>query len=107
MKPQVLYEIKDAEAEAQRMIDDAQTQKQNMIEDAKRQAMAIIEAAKKEAKKIEDEMGTSAESELANIRKDILNSGEKLIFEIRQKAQKKKADALNYILEEFKREAHV
>ena len=107
MKPQVLYEIKDAEAEAQRTIDEAQTQKQNMIEDAKRQAMVIIEEAKKEAKKIEDEMNASAELELANIRKDILNRGEKQIFEIRQKAQKKKAEALEYILEGFKREAHV
>ncbi len=107
MKPQVLYEIKDAEAKAQSMIDDAQTQKQNMIEDAKRQAMVIIEDAKREAKKIEDEMDASVELELADIRKKILNSGEKQIFEIRQKAQKKKAEALKYILEEFKREAHV
>jgi V/A-type H+-transporting ATPase subunit G/H len=107
MKPQVLYEIKDAEAEAQKLIDDAQIQKQNMIEDAKRQAMVIIEEAKKEAKKIEDEMNASAELELANIRKGILNSGEKQIFEIKQRAQKKKTEALEYILEEFKREAHV
>ena len=107
MKPEVLFEIKDAEAAAQRMIDDAQTQKQNTIEDSKRQAMEVIEEAKKEAKKIEDEMNASAELELANIRKDILNSGEKQIFEIKQRAQKKKAEALDYILEEFKREAHV
>jgi len=107
MKPQVLYEIKNAEAEVQRTIDDAQTQKQKMIEDAKKQAMEVIEEAKKEAKKIEDEMNASAELELANIRKGILNSGEKQIFEIKQRAQKKKAEALEYILEEFKREAHV
>ena len=107
MKPQVLYEIKNAEAKVQRMIDDAQTQKQKMIEDAKKQALEVIEEAKKEAKKIEDEMNASAELELADIRKDILNSGEKQIFEIRQKAQKKKAEALDYILEEFKRDAHV
>ena len=107
MKPEVLFEIKDAEAAAQRMIDDAQTQKQKMIEDAKRLATDVIEDAKKEAKKIEDEMNASAELELANTRNDILNSGEKQIFEIKQRAQKKKAEALNYILEEFKREAHV
>ena len=52
-------------------------------------------------------MNASAELELANIRKGILNSGEKQIFEIKQRAQKKKAEALDYILEEFKREAHV
>jgi len=106
MKLQILQEIKDAEAEVQRMIDDAQVQKQQIIEDAKRKSLKIIDEAKKEAKKIGDEMNASADAEIAQIRRDILNNGDKEIFEIKKRANSKEDEALSYIIEEFKRVSH-
>lgn len=106
MKLQILQEIKDAEAEVQRMIDDAQTQKHQMIEDAKRKSLEIIDDAKKEAKRIEDEMNASADAGIAQIKRDILNNGDKEIFEIKKRAKGRVGEALSHIIEEFKRASH-
>ncbi len=107
MKPQVLYEIKDAEAKAQEMVDSAQAEKQKLIEDAKRKAFDIQEAARKEAARNAEQMNASADTEIAQLKKNILDDGEKQVFEIRNKAEGKKAEALAQIIEDFKRAAHV
>ncbi len=107
MKPQILYEIRDAEAKAQEMVDAAQAEKRKLIEDAKRKALDIQEAARKEAARNTEQMNASADAEILQLKKDILDDGEKQVFEIRNKAEGKKAEALAQIIEDFKRTAHV
>ncbi|MGZ4907842.1 MAG: ATP synthase archaeal subunit H [Halobacteriota archaeon] len=107
MKPQILYEIKDAEAKAQAMVDSAQAEKRKLIEDAKRRAFDILGAAKKEAARNAEQMNASADIEINQLKKDILDSGEKQVLAMRNKAEGKKADALAQIIEDFKRTAHV
>ncbi|MGZ4903274.1 MAG: hypothetical protein ACXV5I_00490 [Halobacteriota archaeon] len=107
MKPQILYEIKDAEAKAQAMVDSAQAEKRKLIEDAKRRAFDIQGAAKKEAARNAEQMNASADIEINQLKKDILDSGEKQVLAMRNKAEGKKADALAQIIEDFKRTAHV
>ncbi len=107
MKPQILYEIKDAEAAAQEMVDNAQAEKRKLIEDAKRRAFDIQEAAKKEATRNTEQMNASANGEIDQLKKDILASGEKQVYTIQSEAEGKKAEALAQIMEDFKRTAHV
>ncbi|MGZ4902448.1 MAG: ATP synthase archaeal subunit H [Halobacteriota archaeon] len=107
MKPQILYEIKDAEAKAQEMVNAAQAEKRKLIDDAKRRAFDIREAARKEATQNAEQMNASADTEIDQLKKDIFESGEKQVYAVRDKAQGKKAEALAQILEDFKRTAHV
>ncbi len=107
MKPQILYEIKDAEAKAQEMVDNAQAEKRKLIEDAKRKAFDIQEAAKKEAARNAEQMNASADTEIDQLKKNIFEEGEKQVHAIRNKAGGKKEEALAQILEDFKRAAHV
>ncbi len=107
MKPQILYEIKDAEAKAQEMVDSAQADKQRLIDDAKRRALDIQEAARKEASRNAEQMNASADNEIDHFKQDILASGEKQVYAIQSKAEGKKAEALAQIMEAFKRAAHV
>ena len=107
MKPQILYEIKDAEAKAQEMVDAAQAERRKLIGDAKRKALDIQEAARKEATRNAEQMNASADTEIGQLKKDILDDGEKQVFEIRSKAESKKTEALAQIIEDFKRTAHV
>ncbi|MGZ7180569.1 MAG: hypothetical protein ACXVIB_07195, partial [Halobacteriota archaeon] len=86
MKPQILYEIKDAEAKAQEMVDNAQSEKRKLIDDAKRRAFDIQEAARKEAARNAEQMNASADNEIAQLKKEIFASGEEQVFAIRSKA---------------------
>ncbi len=107
MKAQTLYEIKDAEAKAQEMVDAAQAEKRKLIEDAKRRALDIQEAAKKEATRNAEQMNASADTEIHHLKEDISDDGEKQVFELRGKTEGRKAEALAWIIEEFKRTAYV
>jgi V/A-type H+-transporting ATPase subunit G/H len=100
MKSEILSEIKAAEAEAQRMIDEAQTQKEATIEDAKKKSFEIVDAAEKEASKIADDLNASADSE-------INKAGEADILKVKERAEKRHAEALSYLIEEFKRTHYV
>ncbi|MGA8070074.1 MAG: hypothetical protein ACLPI9_01215 [Halobacteriota archaeon] len=102
MKPEILLEIKAAEAEAQRMIDEAQTQKEKAIEDAKKKSFEIIDASEKEAKKIADDLNATADLEINTATQAIRKTGEADILRIKERAQKKHAEALSYLVEEFK-----
>jgi len=102
MKPEILLEIKAAEAEAQRMIDEAQTQKEKAIEDAKKKSFEIIDASEKEAKKIADDLNATADLEINTATQAISKTGEADILRIKERAQKKHAEALSYLVEEFK-----
>ena len=102
MKPEILLEIKAAEAEAQRMIDEAQTQKEKAIEDAKKKSFEIIDASEKEAKKIADDLNATADLEINTATQAIRKTGEADILRIKERAQKKHAEALSYLAEEFK-----
>jgi V/A-type H+-transporting ATPase subunit G/H len=102
MKPEILLEIKAAEAEAQRMIDEAQTQKEKAIEDAKKKSFEIIDASEKEAKKIADDLNATADLEISTATQAIRKTGEADILRIKERAQKKHAEALSYLVEEFK-----
>ena len=102
MKPEILLEIKAAEAEAQRMIDEAQTQKEKAIEDAKKKSFEIIDASEKEAKKIADDLNATADLEISTATQAIRKTGEADILRIKERAQKKHAEALSYLAEEFK-----
>lgn len=103
MKQQILSEIKHAEAEAQRMIDEAQIQKQNTVEDAKKRSFEITDAAQKEASKIVDDLNASADLEIDSITQEIHKAGEAEVLKVKQRAEEKRAEALSYLLEEFKR----
>jgi len=107
MKQQILYEIKHAEAEAQRMIDEAQIQKRNTIEDAKKKSFEIIDAAQKEASKIAEDLNASADLEIDRMKGEIHKAGEAEILKVKERAEKKRAEALSYLLEEFKRTQYV
>jgi len=102
MKPEILLEIKATEAEAQRMIDEAQTQKEKAIEDAKKKSFEIIDASEKEAKKIADDLNATADLEINTATQAIRKTGEADILRIKERAQKKHAEALSYLVEEFK-----
>ncbi len=103
MKQQILEEIKHAEAEAQRMIDEAQIQKQSTVEDAKKKSFEITDAAQKEASKIVDDLNASADLEIERTTQEIRKAGEAEILKVKESAEKKRAEALSYLLEEFKR----
>ena len=92
MKPEILLEIKAAEAEAQRMIDEAQTQKEKAIEDAKKKSFEIIDASE----------NATADLEISTATQAIRKTGEADILRIKERAQKKHAEALSYLVEEFK-----
>jgi len=102
MKSEILSEIKAAEAEAQRMIDEAQTQKEKTIEDAKRKSFEIIDASEKEAKKIADDLNASADREINTATQAIRKTGEADILRIKERAEKTHAEALAYLVQEFK-----
>ncbi len=103
MKQQILYEIKQAEAEAQRMIDEAQTQRQHTVEDAKKKSFEITDAAQKEASKIADDLDSSADLEINSVTQEIHKAGEAEVLKVKERAEKKRAEALSYLLEEFQR----
>ncbi|MDD1721005.1 MAG: hypothetical protein LUP95_03365 [Euryarchaeota archaeon] len=103
MKQQILYEIKHAEAEAQRMIDEAQIQRRDTVEDAKKKSFEITDAAQKEASKIADDLNASADLEIDRITQEIHKAGEAEILKVKERAEKKRPEALSYLLEEFKR----
>jgi V/A-type H+-transporting ATPase subunit G/H len=107
MKSEILSEIKAAEAEAQRMIDEAQTQKEAIIEDAKKKSFEIVDAAEKEASKIADDLNASADSEINEAKHEIHDAEEVDILKVKERAQKKHAEALSYLIEEFKRTHYV
>lgn len=107
MKSEILSEIKAAEAEAQRMIDEAQTQKEATIEDAKKRSFEIVDAAEKEASKIADDLNASADSEINEAKQEIRDAGEADILKVKERAEKKHAEALSYLIEEFKRTHYV
>jgi len=107
MKQEILYEIKHAEAEAQRMIDEAQVQKQNSIEDAKKKSFEITDAAQKEASKITDDLNASADLEIDRKTQEIHKAGEVEILKVKERAELERAEALSYLLEEFKRTQYV
>ena len=107
MNPEVLSEIKAAEAEAQRMIDEAQTQKEATIEDAKKRSFEIVDAAEKEASKIAEDLNASADAEIDKAKQAIHKAGDAEILTIKGRAEKKHAEALSYLVEEFKRTHYV
>jgi V/A-type H+-transporting ATPase subunit G/H len=107
MKSEVLSEIKAAEAEAQRMIDEAQTQKEATIEDAKKRSFEIVDAAEKEASKIVEDLNASADSEINEATQEIHKAGQVDILSVKERAEKKHAEALSYLIEEFKRTHYV
>lgn len=107
MKSDILSEIKAAEAEAQRMIDEAQTQKEATIEDAKKKSLQIIDTAEKEANKIADELNASADAEISKATEKILKAGEAEILKVKEGAEKKHAEAVSYLTDEFKRTYYV
>jgi V/A-type H+/Na+-transporting ATPase subunit G/H len=107
MKAEILSEIKAAEAEAQRMIDEAQTQKEATIEDAKKRSFEIIDAAEKEASTIADDLNATADSEITRAKQEIHKAGEADILKVNERAEKKHAEALSYLAEEFKRTHYV
>jgi V/A-type H+-transporting ATPase subunit G/H len=102
MKSEILSEIKASEAEAQRMIDEAQTQKEATIEDAKKRSFEIVDAAEKEASKIADDLNASADSEIDEAKQEIHDAGQADILSVKERAEKKHAEALSYLVEEFK-----
>jgi V/A-type H+/Na+-transporting ATPase subunit G/H len=103
MKAEILSQIKAAEAEAQRMIDEAQTQKEATIEDAKKKSLQIIDAAEQEASKIAGDLNASADAEITAAQQKIHEAGEAEILKIKERAEKKHAEALTFLVEEFKR----
>jgi V/A-type H+-transporting ATPase subunit G/H len=107
MKSEILSQIKAAEAEAQRMIDEAQTQKEATIEDAKKKSLQIIGAAENEANKIADELNASADTEISKAKAEIHKAGEADILKVKESAEKKHAEAVSYLIEEFKRTQYV
>jgi V/A-type H+-transporting ATPase subunit G/H len=107
MKSEILSEIKAAEAEAQRMIDEAQTQKEATVEDAKKKSFEIIDAAEQEASKIADDLNASADSEINKAKQEIHDAGQAAILKVKGRAEKKHAEALSYLIGEFKRTRYV
>jgi len=107
MKSEILSEIKAAEAEAQRMIDEAQTQKEATIEEAKKQSFDIVDAAEQEASKIADDLNASADAEISKAKQEIHDAGQANILSVTERAEKKHAEALSFLVEEFKRTYHV
>jgi len=107
MKSEILSEIKAAEAEAQRMIDEAQTQKEATIEDAKKRSFEIIDAAEKETSKIVEDLNASADSKINEATQEIHKAGQADILSVKERAEKKHAEALSYLIEEFKRTHYV
>jgi V/A-type H+-transporting ATPase subunit G/H len=107
MKPEILSQIKAAEAEVQRMIDGAQTQKETTIEEAKKKSFEIVDAAEKEASKIAEDLNASADAEINKAKQEIHEAGDAEILRIKERAEKKHAEALSYLVEEFKRTHYV
>lgn len=107
MKSEILSEIKAAEAEAQRMIDEAQTQKKVTVEEAKKKSFEIIDAAEQEAGKITDDLNANADVEISKAKQEIHDAGQADILSVKERAEKKHAEALSYLVEEFKRTYHV
>jgi vacuolar-type H+-ATPase subunit H len=107
MKSEILSEIKNAEAEVQRMVDEAETQKEIMIEAAKKKSFEIIDAAEKETAKITVDLNSSADVEIDKAKQEIYKAGEADIQAVKERAAKKHAEALSFLVEEFKRTYHV
>ncbi len=107
MRPQILYEIKDAEVRAQEMVDSAEAEKRKLIEEAKRKASDIQEAAQREATKNAEQMNASADTEIDRLKEGIFADGQRQVAAIQDKAKGQKAQALAQIIEDFKRAAHV
>jgi len=107
MNPEVLSEIKAAEADVQRMIDEAQTQKETTIEDAKKKSFEIVDAAEKEASKIAVDLNADADAEIDKAKQEIHKAGDADILSVKERAEKKHAEALSYLVEEVKRTHYV
>jgi len=107
MKSEILSEIKAAEAEAQRLIDEAQTQKEATIEEAKKKSFDIIDAAEQEAGKNADDLNANADAEISKAKQEIHDAGQVDILSLKERAEKKHAEALSFLVEEFKRTYHV
>jgi V/A-type H+-transporting ATPase subunit G/H len=102
MKAEILSQIKAAEAEAQRMIDEAQTQKEATIEDAKKRSLQIIDVAEQEAIKIAEDLNASADAEISKATQEIYKAGKADVLKVKERAEKRHAEALSYLIEEFK-----
>src|SRR5208337_5631543 len=99
MNPEVLSEIKAAEADVQRMIDEAQTQKETTIEDAKKKSFEIVDAAEKEASKVAEDLNADADAEIDKAKQEIHKAGDADILSVKERAEKKHAEALSYLVE--------
>jgi V/A-type H+-transporting ATPase subunit G/H len=107
MKSEILSEIKAAEAEAQRLIDEAQTQKEATIEEAKKKSFDIVDAAEQKASKNADDLNANADAEISKAKREIHDAGQVDILSLKERAEKKHAEALSFLVEEFKRTYHV
>ncbi|HEX7514645.1 MAG TPA: hypothetical protein VF393_03550 [archaeon] len=107
MKSEILSEIKASEAEAQRLIDEAQTQKAATIEEAKKKSFDIVDAAEQEASKNADDLNVNADAEISQAKQEIHDAGQVAIINLKERAEKKHAEALSFLVEEFKRTYHV
>ncbi|MGZ4864296.1 MAG: hypothetical protein ACXV5H_01410 [Halobacteriota archaeon] len=107
MKSEILSEIKAAEAEAQRLIDEAQTQKEATIEEAKKKSFDIVDAAEQDAGRNADDLNMKADAEIRKAKQKIHEAGQADILSLKERAEKKHAEALSFLVEEFKRTYHV
>ncbi|MGZ4910598.1 MAG: hypothetical protein ACXVI1_07635 [Halobacteriota archaeon] len=107
MKSEILSEIKAAEAEAQRLIDEAQTQKEATIEEAKKKSFDIVDAAEQDAGRNADDLNMKADAEIRKAKQKIHEAGQADILSLKERAEKKHAEALSYLVEEFKRTHYV
>ncbi|WP_332897302.1 MULTISPECIES: ATP synthase archaeal subunit H [unclassified Haladaptatus] len=105
-RPEVLDRIKEAEREADEIVEQAETARKERIAEARERAEAIREEAHEEARELEEQRLATAESELEAERKEILAAGEAEREALEERAQSRVDDVVSFVVESFEEAVH-
>ena len=99
-----LDEIKDAEKEADRIVEEAEKQKQKIISDSRMRAAQFLKDREAELAEKKAQMIERQKEKISAAREKMLSEGMSELKSIRKNAEKRANDAIDLVLEAFEKE---
>jgi len=105
-RPEVLDRIKQAEDEADEIVDDARDDRDEILAEAREDADAIVEEARADADETEREHLEDARAEIEAERETILELGESERADLEARAAERTDAAVEEVLDRFREAVH-
>jgi len=103
-KEKILRDIREAEDEADEIIEDAEGEAEEIVNEARAEADEIVENARSEAKETREEIVENARAEIEDEKKKILDEGQEAVEDLRATADANHDDAIEFVVDLFKEE---